>query len=75
MTFSNGSTGSFNDMLVDAATTIGSVGTLSIQSGASVTGTSLFVANNAVANTGTVTITGPGSALTLTGAATATIGA
>jgi hypothetical protein len=60
---------------VDLSAVVETNGTLNIQSGASVTSNVLFVAPNAVANIGTITITGAGSALTLNGAATATIGA
>ncbi len=75
LTFSNGSAGAFAGISVDASASIETNGMLTIQSGATVTGTSLTVAPNAVANIGTVSITGTGAALTLTGAATATIGA
>ncbi|HZJ16901.1 MAG TPA: hypothetical protein VFD27_17740, partial [Chthoniobacteraceae bacterium] len=75
LTFSNGSTGTFAGISVDATTTAGTSGLLRIQSGATVTGTSLNLAPNAAGNTGTITITGAGSALTLSGAATAFIGA
>jgi T5SS/PEP-CTERM-associated repeat protein len=75
VSFLNGGTGTFGAILVDSSTIAGTDGTLSIQSGASVTAGSLIIAPNASANSGVVTITGPGSALTLTGAATATIGA
>jgi T5SS/PEP-CTERM-associated repeat protein len=75
LTFSNGSTGTFAGISVDATTTAGTSGLLRIQSGATVTGTSLNLAPNAAGNTGTITITGAGSALTLSGAATEFIGA
>ena len=70
LTFSNGSTGAFSSIGVDALATAGSSGTLLIQSGASITGTSVTLANSAFASTGTVTINGADSALTLVGGTT-----
>jgi T5SS/PEP-CTERM-associated repeat protein len=76
LTFSNGSTGAFGFINVDSSGTVGTSGTLSIQSGATVTGSgSLTIAPGAVANSGTVTIDGAGSALTISGTGTTTIGA
>jgi fibronectin-binding autotransporter adhesin len=75
LTFSSASTSAFGLIQVDASSTAGTSGTLTINSGATVTGTGLTVANRTVANTGAVTISGADSLLTLTGAATTTIGA
>ncbi len=72
LTFSNGSTGTFSDIKVASGSLNGTSGTLSIQSGASVSGTALTIASGGTA--GTVTITGAGSALTLTSATASTIG-
>ena len=75
-TLTNGASGTFSSTInVDNSPNAGNSGTLSIQSGSSVSGTGLFIAPTAAANTGTVTITGTDSALTVTGAGTATIGA
>ena len=74
-TFTNGSTGTFGSIGVSDIGSGGVTGTLNIQSGAGVTGTGLFVSPlPSLASTGTATIDGAGSALTLTGAAPATIG-
>ncbi len=75
LTFSNGSTGAFGSIGVDNSATAATGGTLNIQSGATVTGTSLFLAPSAASNSGTVTITGAASALTISGAGAITIGA
>ena len=75
LTLTNGSSGSFATIQVDNTISAGTVGTFSIQSGATVTGTALSVSTFAGVNTGAVTVTGAGSAFTLTGAATAAIGA
>ena len=75
LTFSNGSSGAFGAISVDNSIAVGTSGTLSIQSGATVSGTSLTLASQGAANTGTVTINGAGSALTITGTGTANIGA
>jgi fibronectin-binding autotransporter adhesin len=75
VTFSNGSTGQFALIAVDVSLIAGTNGLLAIQSGASVTGSELRVASASAANSGIVTIAGSESALTLTGAAPATIGA
>jgi fibronectin-binding autotransporter adhesin len=75
VTFSNGATGSFAGISVDNSGIAGTDGTLSILSGASVTGTSLVIAPNSFANSGTLTINGAGSVLTISGLGTTTIGA
>ena len=75
VTFSNAGRGAFNAIQVGVSGLAGSVGNLFVQSGATVTGTSLSVASTASASTGTLTITGAGSALTITGAGVTTIGA
>jgi hypothetical protein len=75
LTFTNSGFGGFAGIDVDNSPDIGTSGVLSIQSGAMVSGTSLDLANQAVANSGSVTITGIGSALTITGAGATTIGA
>ena len=76
LAFTSGSTGTFSGAIqANTSTTAGTVGTLGIQSGATVSGSGLFIAPGVFANSGTVTINGAASALTLTGAATATIGA
>ena len=75
LTFTNGSSGTFVDISVDSSGITATNGTLSIQSGADVTGTSLIVAPNAFNNSGTVTVTGAGSTLTVTAAGTTTLGA
>ena len=74
LTFSNGSTGAFGEMWVDNSNTAGTVATLNIQSGATVTGTLLYFSQNGGANTGTINISGAGSALTLNGATFSNIG-
>ena len=65
--------GSYGVISVGLSGLSGTAGTFNIQGGSAVSGTDLTMANIPAANTGTVTITDPGSALTLTG--TATIGA
>ncbi len=73
LTFSNGSTGAFDSIEIDVSVFGGTEGTLNIQSGASVSAIDLEIASTAVTNTGTLLVTGAGSALTLSD--TATIGA
>jgi fibronectin-binding autotransporter adhesin len=68
LTFSNGSTGSFGNIGIDASAVVETNAALNIQSGASVTGTSLIIAPNAAANIGSATVSGTGSALTINGA-------
>jgi hypothetical protein len=75
LTFSNGSTGTLGGIDVDDSTLPNTAGSLSIQSGSIVTGTSLAIAPNAAANTGEVRIAGAGSWLTLTSTTATTIGA
>ena len=75
VTFSNGSTGQFSTVGLDQSSVAGTNGSLAIQSGATVTGTSLLLGSIVAANTGTTTVTGSGSTLTIAGAGTAIIGA
>lgn len=70
LTFSNGGTGAFAGLTVLRA----AGATLSIQSGATVTGTALTIGDT-FGDNGTVTIDGTGSAFTLSGAAASAIGA
>ena len=69
------STGMFATINVALSSTAGTSGTVIIQSGASVTGTALVIANVAGDANGAVTITGAGSTLTLLGTAITSIGA
>ena len=75
LTFLSGGSGDFGVVRVAASGVAGTVGTLSIQTGATVTGTSLAVASSPAATTGTIIISGAGSALTLDSALSSTIGA
>jgi hypothetical protein len=75
LTFSNGSTGTLGGVTIDAGSVVGTNGTLNIQSGAVVNATSLTIAPNTAANTGTMTITGGSSSLVVNGAGGTTIGA
>ena len=75
LTFGNGSTGTFSAINVDNTATAGTSGTLEIETGATVTGTSLFVGTGLAANTGTLTIDGAGSMLTISGPGQTNIGA
>jgi T5SS/PEP-CTERM-associated repeat protein len=75
MTFTNGSTGTFSVITIDATPNPGFSGMLSIQSGSTVSAIGLSIAPLAAANTGTVTVDGFGSTLTVTGGAPITIGA
>ena len=70
LTLTNGGAGSFGTMNVGLSSLGSTVGTLNIQSGSTVTSNALSIATNAAANTGTVTINGAGSALTVTGSST-----
>jgi T5SS/PEP-CTERM-associated repeat protein len=68
VTFRNGSTGTFlGPVSVDFSGNSGTNGTLNIQSGAAVTSTVLLIAVSQAANSGTVTITGAGSTLSISG--------
>jgi hypothetical protein len=73
LTFSNGSTGSLGGVSIAVSYGVGTSGTLNIQSTAVVDATSLSIATEAVANTGTMTITG--AILVVNGAGGTTIGA
>ena len=69
VTFTDRSTGQFSALALDVSATPGTDGSLVIQSGASVIGANLLLASLVADNSGTVTITGVGSALTLIDAA------
>ncbi len=73
--FGNNATGNFGAVSLPRTTLPGSLGTLLIASGADVTMGNFTIAHSSNANTGTATITGPGSTLTLGGASTFTLGA
>ena len=73
LTFSNGSSGTIGSIGVAASNTAGTNGTVTIESGSSVSGTGVIVGTLVGLSTGTITITGNNSSLTLTGG-TSTIG-
>ena len=75
LTFSGSSTGTFGGISLGTTLAGLSSGTLLVQSGSTVNALNLAMATSAVLSTGTVTITGANSALTITGAASSTIGA
>jgi hypothetical protein len=75
LTFANSSLGTLGAIAVANSLVRGTSGLLEVQSGADVAGTGLSIATTAQQNTGIVTLTGAGSTLTLSGAATASIGA
>jgi len=75
LAFNNSSSGTFSNLKIDVSPDASTSGTLNIQSGALVTSSGLSIATTAAANTGTVTITGTNSRLTLNGAANVDIGA
>lgn len=72
--FRNGGTGSFSEMLVGDSLSNGVNSILSVESGSIVTGTRLLIAANPNLQTGTVTITGADSSLTLSGSLDSSIG-
>ena len=59
--FSNSSSGSVGGVTVASSSGSGTIGILNVQSGSTLTGTNLQLANLANAHTGTVTIDGAGS--------------
>ena len=73
LTFANNSAGTFTSIGLVPSPLGGATGMLSIESGADVTSNSLTIAMVSAANTGTVTVTGLGSTLSL--ATGSTIGA
>lgn len=75
LTFSNNSTGTLHALNIDNSATVGTSGTLLIQSGSDVTTDSLVIAPSAAANSGSVTVTGAGSTLSQNGNSSLSLGA
>ncbi len=74
-TFSLGALGTLaTNLIVGGGSSVGTTGTLNIQSGATFTAPTLSVATSTNAVSGTITINGAGSALTISGTSTSSIG-